>query len=69
MEENNSLRIGQINACSMQGGVVLGVFGILSLVVFRWSFVVPFLSTLFGVMLLATPVLATFLTLRYRNLN
>ena len=53
----------------MQGGVVLGVIGILSLVVFRWSFVVPFLSTLFGVMLLATPVLATFLTLRYRNLN
>lgn len=42
MERNNSLRMGEINACSMQGGVVLGVFGILSLVVFRWSFVIPF---------------------------
>lgn len=34
--------MGEINTCSMQGGVVLGVFGILSLVVFRWSFVIPF---------------------------
>lgn len=42
MERNNSLRMGEINTCSMQGGVVLGVFGILSLVVFRWSFVIPF---------------------------
>lgn len=61
--------MGEINTCSMQGGVVLGVFGILSLVVFRWSFVIPFFSTLFGVMMIASPILATFLTLRYRNLN
>lgn len=51
----------------MQHGVVLGFFGVASLVVFRWSFSLPFCSTLFGMMLLATPVLATVLTFRYRR--
>lgn len=66
---DNRLPLGQINACAMQGGIVLGIFGMLSLVVFRWSLVIPFCSTLFAVMFIATPIVATFLTLRFRNLN
>ena len=58
--------MGEINTCSMQGGVVLGVFGILSLVVFRWSFVIPFFSTLFGVMMIATPIL---IKLQFRKIT
>ena len=51
----------------MQDGVVLGLFGIASLVVFKWSLTIPFLSTLFSVMIVATPVFATLLTMRLRN--
>ena len=65
----NKLPLGQINAGAMQGGIVLGIFGMLSLVVFRWSLVIPFCSTLFGIMFIATPIVATYLTLRFRNVN
>lgn len=51
----------------MQNGIILGIFGILSLYIFKQSFAIPFCSTLFGVMILGSPVLATFLTLKYRN--
>ncbi len=51
----------------MQNGIALGLFGILSLYVFKLSFAIPFCSTLFGVMLLGSPILATFLTLKFRN--
>lgn len=53
----------------MQNGIVLGLFGVLSLVAFKWSFTIPFFSTLFGVMLMGSPVLATVLTLKFRNLT
>lgn len=64
--QNNEI-VRQINAYAMQHGIVLGLFGVGSLAVFKWSFTFPFFSTLFSVMLLATPVLATVLTLQYRN--
>ncbi len=65
----NNERVRQINAFAMQDGVGLGLFGILSLTAFRWSFVYPFLSTLFSVMVFAAPVLAAALTLRFRRVS
>lgn len=59
--------IRDINAAAMRGGVSLGLFGILTLFFFKCSFTIPFCSTLFGVMLLGAPVLATVLTLRHRG--
>lgn len=58
--------IRDINAAAMRGGVSLALFGILTLFFFKCSFTIPFCSTLFGVMLLGTPVLATVLTIRHR---
>ena len=63
----NNENVKQINAFAMRNGIVLGLFGILSLVVFKWSFSVPFCSTLFGVMLLCSPILATYQTIRFRQ--
>ncbi len=65
MQKNSIVK--ELNASAMQCGVVLGLFGVLSLVVFKWSFTVPFFSTLFGVMLLGSPVLAAWQTMRFRN--
>ena len=65
MQKNETVR--QINAYAMQDGVVLGIFGILSLAAFRGSFAQPFLSTLFSVMLFAAPFVAAALTFRFRN--
>lgn len=64
--QNNTI-VSEINNFAMQNGVVLGLFGIGSLMVFRWSLTVPFLSTLFCVMILSYPILAAFLTMRVRN--
>ncbi len=57
----------RLNAYAMQNGITLGLFGVAALVVFKWSFTDPFLSTLFLVMLLGGPVLTTVLTLQYRK--
>lgn len=65
MVDNENIR--HTNAAAMHGGVVLGFFAVLTLVVLRWSFFIPFLSTLFVVMLAGSPVLATLLTLQYRR--
>ncbi len=65
MQNNDNVK--QINAFAMRNGIVLGLFGILSLVVLKWSFSIPFCSTLFGVMLLCSPVLATYQTVRFRQ--
>lgn len=59
--------VSEMNYFAMQSGIVLGIFGIVSLIVFRWSLVYPFFSTLFGVMLVSCPILTTFLTIRVRN--
>lgn len=64
--QNNEV-VKQINSYAMRDGITLGVFGIVSLVAFKWSFSLPGLSTLFSIMLLGTPVFATYLTLRFRN--
>lgn len=63
----DKINIQLVNTQAMQNGIVLGIFGILSLYVFKQSFTLPFCSTLFGIMLLGSPVLATFLTLKFRN--
>lgn len=63
---NNEI-IRHINASAMRGGIVMGLFGILTLCAFKGSLYAPFFSTLCSVMLLATPVLATLLTLQYRR--
>ena len=63
----NNETIGSINTSAMQKGACLGLFGIASLVVFKWSFTLPLLSSLFTLMVLASPVLAALLTMRYRN--
>ena len=68
MQSNNDI-IKQANAFAMRNGIVLGIFGILSLYVFKLSFWYPFFSTLFGVMLLGSPVLGAFLTFKYRKLT
>ena len=65
MQKNYMVK--ELNASAMQCGVTLGLFGVLSLAVFKWSFTVPFFSTLFFVMLLAGPVLAAWQTMRFRN--
>lgn len=65
MQNNDIVR--QINAYAMQDGVVLGLFGLASLYVFKESFAIPFFSTLFGVMLLGSPVLGLALTLHFRS--
>lgn len=59
--------VGDINNYAMQNGITLGILGIASLVVFKWSLTLPFLSTLFCLLLLSIPILATFLTFRVRN--
>lgn len=63
----NNETIGSINTSAMKKGACLGLFGIASLVVFKWSFTLPLLSSLFTLMVLASPVLAALLTMRYRN--
>ena len=63
----NNYIVRQINAFAMQDGIVLGIFGLTSLWVFKWSFTMPFFSTLFGVMLLGSPALGLALTLRFRT--
>jgi len=65
MANNDNIRY--INASAMRCGVPLGLYGILTLAVFRVSFAVPFFSTLFLLMVLASPVVATFLTLHFRT--
>lgn len=65
MQNNEVMR--QINAFAMQDGVVLGLWGAGSLTAFRWSFAMPFFSTLYMVMLLGTPLFAYWLTLRFRR--
>lgn len=65
--QNNSEIIRQINAYAMKDGIVLGLFGILSLYIFKESFSIPFFSTLFFVMLIGSPVLGLMRTLRYRS--
>lgn len=47
--------------------MVLGLFGIVSLLIFKWSFALPAFSTLFGIMLLGSPVLGAYLTIKFRN--
>ncbi len=64
--QNNSM-VKELNASAMQCGVTLGLFGVLSLAVFKWSFTVPFFSTLFFVMLIGSPMLACWQTIRFRN--
>ncbi len=63
---NNEI-IRHINASAMRGGIVMGLFGILTLCAFKGALYTPFFSSLFSVMLLASPVLATILTLQYRR--
>ena len=65
MQNNEVMR--QINAFAMQDGVALGLWGAGSLTAFRWSFAMPFFSTLYMVMLLGTPLFAYWLTLRFRR--
>lgn len=64
--QNNEI-VSQINVYAMRNGIVLGLFGVATLAVFRHSFDVPFLSTLFLVMLLFTPVLCLWQTLCMRR--
>lgn len=59
--------IKQINNYAMQNGVVLGLFGIATLAAFKWSLSMPFMGVLFEIMLIASPVVATFLTIKYRK--
>ncbi|EJX03451.1 hypothetical protein, membrane, partial [gut metagenome] len=66
MQSNNEI-IREVNQYAMQNGIVLGLFGIASLAVFKWSFYHPFFSTLFMVMLIGSPVLGVFLTFKYRQ--
>lgn len=65
MQNNDIVR--QINAFAMHDGVTLGLFGLMSLWVLKLSFTIPFFSTLFGVMLLGSPLLGGALTFRFRN--
>lgn len=65
MQETNSVRIA--NQHAMQDGITLGLFGLMTLGVFKASLTHPFYSTLFGVMLLGGPVLALVLTLYFRR--
>lgn len=65
MQNNEMLRL--INAYAMRNGIMLGLWGILTLTVFKYSFTIPLMSTLYGAMLLGSPVLATFLTIKFRG--
>lgn len=62
---NDTLR--QTNAFAMQNGLFLGLWGMADLTAFRWSFVYSSLSTVFLLMLLLTPAVATGLTLYFRR--
>ncbi len=57
----------QANAYAMQYGLLLGVWGILSLAAFVWSLSNSYMSLLCTVMMVGSPVFAAVLTLRYRN--
>lgn len=65
MQNNETLR--QANAFAMQDGIVLGLWGIATMWVFKGSFSVPFFSSLFAAMFLCSPVVAALQTLRYRR--
>lgn len=64
--QNNEI-VGRLNAYAMQNGIIVGLFGIATLAVFKHSFEVPFFSTLFVVMLITGPLLGLFLTFRVRR--
>lgn len=66
MKQNSEL-VREINNYAMRNGMVLGLFGIVSLLIFKWSFALPAFSTLFGIMLLGSPVLGAYLTIKFRN--
>lgn len=63
---NNDM-MRQLNAFAMHHGVVLGLWGMLTLTVFKWSMYYDFFSTLFAVMLLGSPVMSVVLTLSFRR--
>lgn len=65
MQKGENFR--QINAYAMRNGIVLGLFGVATLAVFKWSLSIPFMSGLFMLMLFAHPVLVIILTMRFRN--
>ena len=66
MKQNSEL-VREINNYAMRNGMVLGLFGIVSLLIFKWSFALPAFSTLFGIMLLGSPVFGAYLTIKFRN--
>ncbi len=65
MQNPNIIR--DANASAMQGGIWLGLFGLLSLCALKGSFSFPILSTCYFLMMVFSPVLGGILTFRYRN--
>lgn len=65
MNKNDNFRL--INTFSMRNGIVLGLFGILTLAAFRWSLSMPFFAALFNIMVLASPLLGGWLTFQFRK--
>lgn len=57
----------QTNAYAMQYGIFLGIWGILSLVIMGLSLKVTALSLLSTLTMLFSPVIATFLTIKFRK--
>lgn len=65
MQEANFVK--EANQRAMHDGIALGLFGLATLWAFKESFLHPFCSSLFAVMLIGGPVLALALTLRFRR--
>ena len=59
--------ISEVNAYAMRNGIWLGLWGLMSLVALRFSFSVPMLSTMYMLMLIASPILGGALTFHYRK--
>ena len=66
MENSVRNNFRQTNAFAMQYGLLLGAWGLLSLAAFVQSFTNVYLSPVSSLMFLATPLLAGWMTFRFR---
>lgn len=65
--KSNDNTFKQTNGFAMQYGVLLGLCGLAGLACFVGSFTTPFLSFFHLLLTLGSPVLAGYLTIRFRN--
>lgn len=67
IKQARQINFKQTNAFSMQSGILLGLFAIITQVCFVISLKIPLFSTIWLVMLINIPIFAIFLTAKFRR--